>query len=123
MEEKLRKIIDPNNECCCEYHLMAKCKEWAHRQGYTLHSGMSDWLLKPEVYVNLKLYGESEEEQASWGNKAYFSADSEQQAVFDATSWVLEQAKNNKSPTFKELVEHHKQLQPTIIASRSFIKK
>ena len=31
---KLRKLVDPNNECCCEYELAYMCKERAFTKGY-----------------------------------------------------------------------------------------
>ena len=36
ISDELRKLVDPNNECCCEHCLSNKCKEWAYNQGYVL---------------------------------------------------------------------------------------
>lgn len=33
--DELKKIVDPNNECCCKYCLSNKCKEWAHKKGFS----------------------------------------------------------------------------------------
>lgn len=30
ISNELRKLVDPNNECCCEHSLANKCKEWAY---------------------------------------------------------------------------------------------
>ena len=34
ISDELRKLVDPNNECCCEHCLGNKCKEWALDNGY-----------------------------------------------------------------------------------------
>ena len=31
ISNELRKLVDPNNECCCEHCLSNKCKEWAYK--------------------------------------------------------------------------------------------
>ena len=28
ISDELRKLVDPNNDCCCEHCLSNKCKEW-----------------------------------------------------------------------------------------------
>ena len=42
ISRELKEVIDPNNECCCEYQLSHKCKEWAILQGYYICSGKLD---------------------------------------------------------------------------------
>ena len=32
ISNELRRLVDPNNECCCEYCLSNKCKEWILNQ-------------------------------------------------------------------------------------------
>ena len=32
ISDKLRKLVYPNNECCCKYCLSNKCKEWAQKK-------------------------------------------------------------------------------------------
>ena len=87
MEETLRKIIDPNNEACCDYHLMVKCKEWALEQGYELRSGFEyadD--NKGCYYCDFKKI----KKQIDFYECDYYIADSEQLAVFDACMCILE---------------------------------
>ena len=36
--DELRKLVDPNNECCCEPCLSNKCKEWAYKRGFLIGS-------------------------------------------------------------------------------------
>lgn len=35
---KLKKLVDPRNECCCAYHLAHKCKEKAYDLGFDIYS-------------------------------------------------------------------------------------
>lgn len=81
MEEELRKIIDPNNECCCEYHLMAKCKEWAFDT------------FNCEIYTGIN-YGYVLDEDNNLAHES-IGLESEQQYCFDACMWILDN-KGNK---------------------------
>jgi len=36
ISNELRKLVDPNNECCCKHCLSNKCKEWAFDKGYSI---------------------------------------------------------------------------------------
>ena len=38
ISNELRKLVDPNNECCCEHCLSNKCKEWALKKGFKIYS-------------------------------------------------------------------------------------
>lgn len=38
ISDELRKLVDRNNECCCEHCLSNKCKEWAYNKGYEIVS-------------------------------------------------------------------------------------
>jgi len=40
ISNELRKLVDPNNECCCEHCLAHKCKKWATSKGYDLSSDL-----------------------------------------------------------------------------------
>ena len=43
---KLKKLVDPKNKCCCEYHLAHKCKEWALSEGYIIEVGVHPTIKK-----------------------------------------------------------------------------
>ena len=45
-EDALRKLVDPNNECCCESCLSNKCKEWALNKGYIIEIGVHPTIKK-----------------------------------------------------------------------------
>lgn len=60
-----------------------KCKDWANKQGYRLLSGSHDYNNKIICYIykGYDYIGDFDE---------LFVAESEQQAVFDACQWILE---------------------------------
>ena len=42
ISNELRKLVDPNNECCCEHSLGNKCKEWAFKNKYKIQSQINE---------------------------------------------------------------------------------
>ena len=66
ISNELRKLVDPNNECCCEHCLSNKCKEWASNNQFTLVSGDSGhgFVCSVGHYsnndINVEFYGENE---------------------------------------------------------------
>ena len=52
ISNELRKLIDPNNECCCEHSLSNKCKVWAWNNNYGIEekvNGAEYYCLKDGV--------------------------------------------------------------------------
>ena len=81
ISDELRKLVDPNNECCCEHCLSNKCKEWA----YTNHEAVINIFQKTSYNpYTAKLEGK------------VFQSDTEPEAIFKATSYVMEQLKEHK---------------------------
>ena len=78
---ELKKIVDPNNECCCEHHLAHKVKEWAFRQGYYTSSGISFDINLWWANATPKIGGATRLET--------FDADNEPEAIFQAGEWIL----------------------------------
>ena len=78
---KLKKLVDPKNECCCESHLAHKCKEWAYNT-----TGLAVWSTvltngsKSEVFKVVSLESD-------------FYADTEPKSIFKACEWIMEQTK------------------------------
>lgn len=78
ISDELRKLVDPNNECCCEHCISNKCKEWAFKQGYylTIYNDAIDVILK----TNCKTI-----ENITNGSYLY-----DYNLVFKACQWILE---------------------------------
>ena len=77
---ELKKLVDPKNECCCEYHLAHKCKEWAHKLGFMVQS----YQYNTKARVDLLKSCDVDE---------IFIEDTEPEAIFKATSYIMEQLK------------------------------
>lgn len=83
VSDELRKLVDPNNECCCENCLSNKCKEWASNNQFTLVSGDSGHGFVCSVghysnnAINAEFYGENE-----------FNA------VIQGCEWILKETNN-----------------------------
>ena len=83
ISNELRKLVDPNNECCCEHCLSNKCKEWASNNQFTLVSGDSGHGFVCSVghysnnAINAEFYGENE-----------FNA------VIQGCEWILKETNN-----------------------------
>ena len=95
ISNELRRLVDPNNECCCEYCLSIKCKEWAYTNKYRLSSGQHRLNTKQEHYINNQI--------ASYFCSVYYitnddsdiqiDANTEPEAIFKACQWILENIK------------------------------
>ncbi len=86
ISNELRRLVDPNGECCCEYCFVSKCKEWAENKGYIIFSKNKECLIysTDEVYDVIECLSQYED---------YFEADSEVQSIIKACNWILEQNK------------------------------
>lgn len=89
ISDELRKLVDPNNECCCEHCLSNKCKEWASKKGYILFSKTRLSSSLASCYFDVMGFHDYEDDF-----KDDFRAESEPQAIFNATSWILENKRN-----------------------------
>ena len=97
ISDELRKLVDPNNECCCEHCLSNKCKEWAHIKGYGIIT-MSDFDLRHDdainyhkyhftAYINMNLFPELNKNE--YTHLCDVSAKTEPEAAFRACEWIL----------------------------------
>ena len=76
---KLKKLVDHKNECCCEYHLAHKCKEWAKKKEYWAISGYD------EGYFCML---------HDMPDNRFFDASTEEiEAIFKACEYIMEQTK------------------------------
>ena len=80
ISNELRKLVDPHNECCCEHCLGNKCKEWASNNSiYGIGSTFNEawiYLIKEDEFIDIQ-----------------FKEDTEPEAIFKATSYIMEQSK------------------------------
>ncbi len=83
ISDELRKLVDPNNECCCEHCLSNKCKEWAKKKEFIITSETNTYA--SYSYVGLDVL--------NGGFIKEFEADTEPEAIFKATCDFLEQYK------------------------------
>ena len=91
ISDELRKLVDPNNECCCEHCLSNKCKEWAWEK-HSLMLFQTQYF--PKVYYGVKdLKTPMEDFISKVPQCDRFSADTEPEAIFKATSYIMEQLK------------------------------
>lgn len=78
ISNELRRLVDPNGECCCEYCFVNKCKEWAR--------------YKYDITISSSLY---KNYARSWNidkDKSY-TAKTEVEAIIKACIGILEQNK------------------------------
>lgn len=97
ISDELRKLVDPNNECCCEHCLSNKCKEWAfefrfdnkptNNRYYRQRSGYED-KFNVEKQKREKL-GYMTLTFGCLGHTKTFYADTEPEAIFKACEWIL----------------------------------
>ena len=96
ISDELRKLVDPNNECCCEHCLSNKCKEWASLYGYDLFSHRFDEHAS-YAYLDLDIKNvvPSNNKYIFIGNYIQeFEADTEAEAILLACQWVLDNKEN-----------------------------
>ena len=95
ISDELRKLVDPNNECCCEHCLSNKCKEWAFKMGYDINSNVfsND---ASYSYIDLEMKNIHPHKNgfsfSAW-YKMEFEGDTEPEAIFKACEWIMEQIK------------------------------
>jgi len=80
ISNELKKLVDPNNECCCEDSLSNKCKKWLTKQGYGSSSGI-------EIITDIKFCTISKDGYDTWKT---FNEDTEPEAVLKACQWILD---------------------------------
>lgn len=79
---KYYRYDDEDEECEISiYEFSFKCKKWALEQDFALNSGISDHIAKVKFAVITNNCHNSYKT---------FNSDTEQQAVFDACQWILE---------------------------------
>ena len=83
ISNELRRLVDPNNECCCEYCFSIKCKEWAFKKNYTIVDGI-DGIGEDICYI-MKL--------SEYSLDSFYEQGVNYHNVFKACEWILEQNK------------------------------
>ena len=91
ISDELRKLVDPNNECCCEHCLSNKCKEWATENKYTILTES----MYPNGYFAYVLSNEQSIEQCGYLCEHKVIKDiphnkTEPEAIFAACQWILD---------------------------------
>lgn len=91
---ELRKLVDPNNECCCKHCFSSKCKEWAMNKGYQIISGLAD---EPahrrsdkKAYAKINHYYGDSIDNLKYKYKIII-ANTEVEAVIKASEYVLKE--------------------------------
>ena len=78
ISDELRKLVDSNNECCCEHSLGNKCKQWAFNRMFFLSSGFDT----DGAFCLDRM------------NSKSFIAETEPEAIFKACQWILDNKTN-----------------------------
>lgn len=81
ISDKLRKLVDPNNTCCCDHCLSNKCREWI-----LTNSDYDIIINDTTVYLD---NGSSLLNEGGFYFDAKFTAPTEPEAVFKAFEYVL----------------------------------
>lgn len=81
ISNELRKLVDPNNECCCEHCLSNKCKEWAHKLGFMVQS----YQYNTKARVDLLKSCDIDE---------IFIEETEPEAIFKACDYIINELSN-----------------------------
>ena len=88
ISNELRRLVDPYNECCCEYCLSNKCKEWAYKKGYIL----TPWKRDGEWY-GCEVRDITSEDIVMINGKTYTRSKLEPEAIFLACEYILNNIK------------------------------
>ena len=81
ISDELRKLVDPNNDCCCEHCLSNRCKEWALTNKYKIVIYSDD---SSEWYCQVQLV-DVDKQPKEWS-----VAQTEPGATFKACQWILD---------------------------------
>ena len=81
ISDELRKLVDPNNECCCEHCLGNRCKEWA------LKKDKYKWLFSYKAFIDC--WCDIVDNHNRKNIIMSFRADTEPEAIFKACEWIL----------------------------------
>ena len=96
ISNELRKLVDPNNECCCEHCLSNKCKEWAlSKNNLELISAITEDGAYCQIDNMVPSTIEYDINQMDTScrivfNSIIFDAGTEPEAIFKATSYIME---------------------------------
>lgn len=99
ISNELRRLVDPNGKCCCEYCLVNKCKEWALINGYLVMSGNCEAFKETNKYydshdnISILYTFASVRKIGTLRNEIELRGDSEAELIIKACNWILEQNK------------------------------
>ena len=103
ISNELRRLVDLNGKCCCEYCLSNKCKEWAENKGYIIFSKNKECLVYSidEVYDVIECLNQYED---------YFEGNTEIEVILKACNWILEKEiqEENRLQLQEDLTEYNK---------------
>ena len=91
ISDELRKLVDPNNECCCEHCLSNKCKEWASKTGNTIttYEYSKNCTVALIGFSFYDCFVGTGREGRRWKYEYEFEADTEPEAIFKACEYIL----------------------------------
>ncbi len=84
ISNELRRLVDPDNECCCEYCLSIKCKEWALNYMVDKEIQSTGCIISSWTHTG----GSGHARILVIDEK--FTANTEPEAIFKACEWLLE---------------------------------
>ena len=90
ISDELRKLVDPNNECCCEHCLSNKCKEWANKK---YKACLISGYCKSFSY---KCFTDNPYELQYIKKVETQTADTEPEAIFKACEYILKEQSCNQ---------------------------
>ena len=81
ISDELRKLVDPNNECCCEHCLSNKGKQWANNKGFRIIEIDTDlfWVIPKKYNISYSF--------------SYGMVLSKHNTFFKACQWILDNKK------------------------------
>ena len=90
ISNELRRLVDPNNECCCEHCLSIKCKEWAYINGYNV----IDYKIgKKELDVFII---KADKNDFNKVEKIFYHNSTLVEAIIKACDWILKELNENR---------------------------
>ena len=98
ISNELRRLVDPNNECCCEYCFSIKCKEWILNQKNKDCFYIADqFSLNIESQMGVIKYFWCVLLKNSSRISPEFKADSEIEAIIKACEFILTKRNQNEN--------------------------